>query len=198
MRVAALSLLLLLLGSCGYSLAFNIAESSLEDLISVSSKHIAFVGSFQAEFEGSEECDDACIYKANRGVGTDCASYENFFGTQISISPAVWAWETSELPAGEYNVMVAVDELCWEAHGKENDMGVMEPVPFTIPTAFSTVRMLYYEETQRVTAHVSPLLEQFNCDGKPYYSPDFNDYGTPFQDSADFEDYEGYFVGEIS
>jgi hypothetical protein len=45
----------------------------------------------------------------------------------------------------------------------------MEPVAFTVPSYGSTVRLVYNEDYQRVTAHVYPLVEQFNCDGKPFF-----------------------------
>jgi hypothetical protein len=178
---------------------FNLQQSSLQDLIAPETSHLSFIGSFQAVFPGSTECTDACIYTSQRG-DTSCAVYEQFYPTQISVSPSVWVWESEEIPAGEYNAMLATDKLCWEAVGVETDLGVMEPVAFTVPSYGSTVRLVYNEDYQRVTAHVYPLVEQFNCDGKPFFLPDWDNYGGPFEEQNQelYEEYEGYLLSQSS
>eukprot|EP00750_Incisomonas_marina_P025247 INCI536.1.p1 GENE.INCI536.1~~INCI536.1.p1 ORF type:complete len:1419 (+),score=237.10 INCI536.1:271-4527(+) len=192
-------LLATLLGLCvlPFSIAFNIQVSSLQDLLSTQSSHLSFVGSFQAAFPESADCTDACIYTSNSGDAS-CAQHERFYPTQISVSPAVWRWESAEIPAGEYNAMIATDALCWEAIGSESDLGVMEPVPFTVPSYGSTVQMTYFEDTQRVTVSVFPLVGQFSCDGKPYFVPNWENYGGAFKQDDDtiFPVYEGYVFPE--
>ncbi len=183
-RLPALAALLALLALLRPAAdAFNLQLSSLEDLVLINSRHLSFVGSFQSVFPESEDCTDACIYTAHRS-DTQCAVHERFFPEQISVTPPVWVWESSEIPAGEYNAMLATDEKCWEAVGTLSDLGVMEPVPFTVPSYGSTVRLTYYEDAGRVTAHVIPLVQQFSCDGKPYFMPDWTNYGGPFEEDG--------------